>query len=84
MPELTGDLHDAIIGFLASTPSQLLVVNQEDLFKDLEQQNLPGTTAEHPNWRHKMKYAVEELGGDSAKGYAAMLRAWLDRTGRRG
>ncbi len=83
VPELTGDLHNAIIGFLASTPAQLLVVNQEDLFKDVDQQNLPGTTAEHPNWRHKMKFTLEELTGETAQGYSAMLRSWLDRTGRR-
>ena len=31
VPELTGELHNAIVGFLASTPSQLMVLNQEDL-----------------------------------------------------
>ncbi len=83
VPELNGELHNAIIGFLASTPSQLLVVNQEDLFKDVDQQNLPGTTAEHPNWRNKMKYTVEQLAGETARAYSRMLRNWLDRTGRR-
>ena len=82
IPQLTGELHNAIVGFLASAPSQLLAINQEDLFKDLDQQNLPGTTAEHPNWRHKMKYSVEELGSGKARGYSLMLRAWLAGTGR--
>ncbi len=31
IPELTGELHYAIVGFLARTPSVLLLVNQEDL-----------------------------------------------------
>ncbi len=81
-PELTPELHNAIVGFLASTPSQLFVLNQEDLFKDTEQQNLPGTTAEHPNWRHKMKYKLEELGSPGLAGYSRMFRNWLERTGR--
>jgi 4-alpha-glucanotransferase len=80
--ELTGELHNAIVGFLAETPSQLFVLNQEDLFKDTEQQNLPGTTAESPNWRHKMKYKLEELGTPALAGYSRMFRAWLERTGR--
>ena len=50
-----------MIGFLASTPSQLLVVNQEDLTKELHQQNLPGTTWQYPNWSRKMRFTVEEL-----------------------
>jgi hypothetical protein len=45
VPELTGELHHAIIGFLALTPSQWMVVNQEDLFKQPYQQNMPGTTS---------------------------------------
>ncbi len=45
VPELAGELHNAIVGFLASTPSKLMVLNQEDLLKQVEQQNLPGSTA---------------------------------------
>lgn len=82
IPELTGELHSAIIGFLASTPSQLLLLNQEDLFKDLDQQNLPGSTSEYPNWRHKMRFFVEELDQKPASDFAAMFENWLLRSGR--
>ena len=34
IPELTGELHYAIIGFLATTPSVLWLVNQEDMTKE--------------------------------------------------
>ena len=54
VPELTGDLHNAVIGFPASTPSKLLLVNQEDLTKEVQQQNLPGTTWQYPNWSRKL------------------------------
>ncbi len=77
-----GDLHHAIVGFLARTPCRLFVLNQEDIFKDDEQQNLPGTTSEYPNWRHKMKYSIEELGSGVPAGCAAMFRSWLDASGR--
>jgi 4-alpha-glucanotransferase len=83
IPELTGELHNAIVGFLASTPSKLLVLNQEDLLKQAEQQNLPGSTLEYPNWRRKMKCTVEELWtSGEIRDFALMYRTWLDRTGR--
>jgi 4-alpha-glucanotransferase len=66
------------IGFLLSTPCALAIVNQEDLTGELEQQNLPGTTHEYPNWRHKMKVAVEELFPLAGK-----LGAAIRRSGRR-
>jgi 4-alpha-glucanotransferase len=81
LPELDGTLHNAVIGFLAQTPSALLLLNQEDLTKETEQQNLPGSTAEYPNWRRKMKLKLEDLRG-SASGYAAMFRHHLEQTGR--
>lgn len=83
IPELTGELHNAVIGFLTLTPSLLLAINQEDLTKDPEQQNLPGTVAQYPNWRHKMRYSLEELeSSPEVAGFVAMLRHWLERTGR--
>jgi len=66
------------IGFVLSTPCALAIVNQEDLTGEIEQQNLPGTTWQHPNWRRKMKVAVEDLGP-----FAERLRAAIERTGRR-
>ena len=85
MPELTGELHNAVIGFLASTPSSLLLVNQEDLTKEVQQQNLPGTTWQYPNWSRKMKFTVEQLSTEkAARDFTAMFRHWLIRTGRMG
>ncbi len=69
---------DDPIGFLLSTPCALAIVNQEDLTGEIEQQNLPGTTWQHPNWRRKMKVAVEDLGP-----LAERLRAAIARTGQR-
>ena len=83
VPELTGELHNAIIGFLAQTPSMLMLLNQEDLTKETEQQNLPGSTHQYPNWRRKMKFTVEELRYSGlAQDFAAMFRNWLVRTAR--
>lgn len=84
LPELTGELHNAIIGFLVHTPSIVMVLNQEDLTKETEQQNLPGSTWQYPNWKRKMRYTVEELRQDrAAQDFAQMFRNWLDASGRR-
>ena len=83
MPEMTGELHNAVIGFLALTPSQLLAVNQEDLTKEIAQQNLPATTWQYPNWSRKMKYTLEQLRTEPvARDFVAMFRNWLGRTRR--
>src|SRR5471030_3308298 len=82
--ELTGELHQAVVGFLAQTPSQLLAINHEDLTKELHQQNLPGSTWQYPNWGRKMRFTVEELRQDpEARGYTAMAADWIARSGRR-
>lgn len=83
-PELTGELHNAIIGFLAMTPSQLLAINQEDLTKEVNQQNLPGSTWQYPNWGRKMRFTIEQLHGDpETRGYTTMFHHWIERSGRR-
>jgi 4-alpha-glucanotransferase len=83
IPQFTGELHYAAIGFLTSTPSELMVLNQEDLFKEEDQQNLPGSTAQYPNWRHKMQVSLEELKTRrTARDCTAMFRAWIEKTGR--
>jgi len=82
-PEVTGEVHNAVVGFLALTTAKLFVLSQDDLFKEKDQQNLPGTTAEYPNWSLKMKYTVEQLRKDpNAKAFCDMFRDWIDRSGR--
>jgi 4-alpha-glucanotransferase len=83
IPELDGTLHNAVIGFLAQVPSMILLLNQEDFTKETEQQNLPGSTAQYPNWQRKMKAQIEDLRSPAWRGYANMFRDQLARTGRR-
>jgi 4-alpha-glucanotransferase len=51
------DLHD----FLARTPSRLVAVQAEVILDMVEQQNLPGTTSEYPNWRIRLPGGGEAL-----------------------
>jgi 4-alpha-glucanotransferase len=48
------------LGFLLSTPSKLAIINEEDMTGEAEQQNLPGSTWQRPNWRRKMRITIEE------------------------
>jgi 4-alpha-glucanotransferase/(1->4)-alpha-D-glucan 1-alpha-D-glucosylmutase len=50
-----------VIELLAQTDCELLVVNQEELTGEVFQQNLPGSTAQYPNWRRKMAVSLDEL-----------------------
>ncbi|HEY1757330.1 MAG TPA: 4-alpha-glucanotransferase [Bryobacteraceae bacterium] len=51
------------LGFVLSTPCALAVINQEDLTGEIDQQNLPASTWQYPNWRRKMKVAIENMAG---------------------
>jgi len=83
VPDFTEELHRAAIGFLALTPCEWFVVNQEDLTGELRQQNLPGSTAEYPNWRRKMKFSLEDLRNlPEARRCAETLAFWVRRSGR--
>lgn len=79
----TDELHTAVMSFILHTPSQLALINQEDLFLDIRQQNFPGTTHEHPNWVTKMRFSVEELRTDpEAIRMARKLRTLVEESGR--
>ena len=51
----------ALHRLMARTPARLLVVQAEDLTGSAKQVNIPGTVAEHPNWRHKLPISLEDL-----------------------
>ena len=81
--ELSEELHSAIIGFILSTSAKLVLLSQEDLFRDARQQNVPGTVSEYPNWSTKMNYSLEELQQDpEVEKCVGVFRYWLSKTGR--
>jgi 4-alpha-glucanotransferase len=50
--------------FLKESLAELFVVSIEDLWLETESQNLPGTTSVEPNWRHRLRYPLDELPRD--------------------
>lgn len=63
---------DACLEELAVSDARALLVTLEDMWWEGERQNVPGTTTEHPNWRRRARYAIEEL--DRVPGLAPRLR----------
>ncbi|MGJ7494177.1 malto-oligosyltrehalose synthase [Variovorax sp. RT4R15] len=54
----------AIHAYVASTPSQVMMVQLEDAVGMLEQANMPGTTEAQPNWRRKLPLDLQQLAAD--------------------
>ncbi len=61
MPEMSTATVAAVHAFLARAPSQLLVIQAEDLLGVLDQANLPGTLEDkHPNWQQRLPVDLED------------------------
>ena len=54
-------LTEVLYSYLATAPCRLLLVQLEDLLGQKEQMNMPGTSDEYPNWRHKLPMTVTEM-----------------------
>jgi 4-alpha-glucanotransferase len=52
---------DGALGYVAQSPSPLMLAPLEDLLGLAEQPNLPGTVDEHPNWRRRLAPAAKDL-----------------------
>lgn len=51
----------AMLKFLSVSPAGAVLVNLEDLWLEIEPQNVPGTGAERPNWKRKAALTFEEF-----------------------
>ncbi|MEO6990508.1 MAG: malto-oligosyltrehalose synthase, partial [Candidatus Baltobacteraceae bacterium] len=61
------DVDDVIAAsyrMLARSPARLLMAPLEDVLGVVDQVNVPGTVAEHPNWRRRLPRALEDLARD--------------------
>ena len=55
------DVRQGVLEYLGQSQAALLEVRLEDILGLTDQQNLPGTTYQHPNWRQKIPPPLEEL-----------------------
>ncbi len=65
-PMTESEIVAAVHRFVARSSSCLAFVQIEDLAKELEQPNLPGTLDEHPNWRRRLARDLTEIFSDPA------------------
>ncbi len=62
MAGTAGDDPDAAIhGLMASTHSQVMLIQADDLTGETEPLNVPGTDTERPNWRRRVSGNIEEI-----------------------
>ena len=55
------ELREAVLEYLAQSEAALMEVRLEEVFGVPEQQNLPGTRQEHPNWRVKLPLTLDQM-----------------------
>lgn len=61
-PGATGEAASAAVhGFVARTPSRVMLVQADDMSGETEPLNLPGTDTERPNWRRRLGVPVDGL-----------------------
>jgi 4-alpha-glucanotransferase len=71
--ELPEQVKWGVIAHLAQTPCRLILLGLENLFSWLDQQNLPGTKDEYPNWRLKLPLLLEEIANAPEMEQAAQI-----------
>jgi 4-alpha-glucanotransferase len=55
------ELREAVLEYLGQSEAALMEVRLEEVFGVAEQQNLPGTRQEHPNWRVKLPLTLDQM-----------------------
>ncbi|SEM46484.1 4-alpha-glucanotransferase [Bosea lupini] len=60
-PDDTGPVVDAAVRYVAATPCALKILPVEDALGIRTQPNVPGTTVEKPNWRHRLAGNATDL-----------------------
>lgn len=69
------DLFDALMDKLCRTPAPVVMLSLEDLWGELEPQNIPGVSAGYPCWRRPMHVGLEELRGSDS--IASRIARWV-------
>lgn len=72
-PEDAEPVVDAALSFVAKTPCVLKLIALEDALASDVQPNVPGTTVEKPNWRHRFVTPAGDLLDEAARARLARL-----------
>jgi 4-alpha-glucanotransferase len=55
---------EAVLAYLAKSPAEIVLINLEDLWGELEPQNVPGMPER--SWRHKFRMGLEDAQADGS------------------
>ncbi|MDA8157180.1 MAG: 4-alpha-glucanotransferase [Actinomycetota bacterium] len=80
--ELPEGLLTAIYAYLAKTPCLMAALSLDDWLGSLDQQNMPGTISEYPNWMRKTPVPLETFTKDPRASEIAGV-FWGEGRGRR-
>jgi 4-alpha-glucanotransferase len=72
-PDGAGPALHGLLEHLAASDARAVLISLEDLWLETRPQNVPGTGAERPNWRRRLRLSLEELTRD--RNIAAALDA---------
>ena len=61
----------ALLKWLRAGPSEIVLINLDDLWAETRPQNVPGTSSERPNWRRKAKRLDQIWTGKT--GYSVLM-----------
>jgi 4-alpha-glucanotransferase len=62
--ENTAVLVERILEYLAGSSARAVLVNLEDLWLEERPQNVPGTSAERPNWTRRARLTLDQIMND--------------------
>jgi 4-alpha-glucanotransferase len=57
----TRSAFKACIEYLSASEAHTILVNVEDLWQEINMQNIPGSGAKFPSWQRKARYGLEEF-----------------------
>ncbi len=60
-PTCPEEVRLGVLEYLGQSAAALVEIRLEDVFGALQQQNLPGTTTEHPNWKQKIPLSLARM-----------------------
>lgn len=75
---MSAQLIAALHAYIARSPASILLVQIDDLMREAEQVNLPGTVFERPNWRRRLSMGVAAL--KSSPVFQALRPALVERS----
>jgi 4-alpha-glucanotransferase len=79
----TGEILRGCLAFLSASPVWLVLATLEDLWGEVEPQNIPTTGAERGNWRRKTRYAREVFSEmDGVRALLTLMNELRKRHGR--